>query len=69
MSKYLILREYEKGIIVENKKRGSLLGEICFRYQWKKLVFCPRQNTVFSEDCLQDIIDKMKQLEKLRAGD
>ena len=47
-----------------NKRTRSGLGIVEFYEQWNCFVFEPYSSNIFSDDCLADIIDFIKQLEK-----
>lgn len=57
VSTYLEFKEDEIGTItVISKKQKAPLGEIAFYVPWKQYVFLPISNTIFNDECLQDII-------------
>jgi len=45
-----------------NIKGNYALGIICWYSMWKRYCFFPIGSTVYSQDCLEDIIHFMKQL-------
>ena len=46
-----------------NNKAKTYLGVVSFYKPWKRYVFnAENERCVFSQDCLEDIIDFMKQL-------
>ena len=47
---------------VINRKCGFILGEILWYASWRQYVFCPSEETVFSVDCMADIIHFIGQL-------
>lgn len=49
---------------VMSKNGAMLLGDIVFYETWSEFCFAPANMTVFSVDCLQDIIHFIGQLEK-----
>ena len=59
-SKYLIFESTSYGrVLVFNKK--EFLGFIEYYPKWKQYIFEPALNTIYSFECLQDIIDKIKE--------
>jgi len=53
----------DEEIIIFNKKR-DFLGKIFNFPEWKKFVFEAERYMVFDELCLQEIINKLKELNK-----
>jgi len=47
--------------IVENKKSGDFLGYIEYFSRWRRMVFAPANDTVFTQDCLLDLHDFMEE--------
>jgi hypothetical protein len=47
-----------------SRTQGSLLASLEWYSVWKQWVLVPQPDTVFSADCLQDIITFISQLEK-----
>lgn len=45
-----------------NKKHGYLLGLVHWASAWKQYCYYPEADTMYSRDCLEDIIDFIKQL-------
>lgn len=43
-------------------KDKTTLGNFHYNFQWKQWEFWPNYSTAFTNDCLADIIDFMKQL-------
>ena len=41
---------------VLNKKHGDKLGKICWHCNWRQYVFIPSGETIWSADCLKDIL-------------
>jgi len=64
MSKFLIFDKDEEGLLVRNKGTQAVVGKIYFYPPWKQFVFEPRELSVFSDGCLEDIIWRMKFLNK-----
>lgn len=64
MSKYLEFVEKEKSVSVMNKSQNQCLGEIIFYEPWKQYVFDPSYMTVFSHECLADIIKVIQEKNK-----
>ena len=50
--------------VCRNNKSKSDLGLICFNGKWRCWEFWPDERSAFTTDCLADIIDFLKQLEK-----
>lgn len=46
-----------------NKRTKHILGTIYYYKPWNQFVYEPHESCVFSIDCLEDIIDFMKQLD------
>jgi len=66
MSKYLKfydMSDCPKVVTVENKK-GDFLGYIEYYSKWKQFIFKPEDYTNFSVECLQDIVNKIVELNK-----
>jgi len=51
-----------------NNKSGSQLGILSYYKPWKRYVLMPEAETVFSDDCLEDIQSFMRQLVKPSGG-
>lgn len=65
MNKYLEFKKQPDNTIhILNKKRGDYLGQIMFYPQWKQFVFEPNLGTVFNDECLIDIIWRIKFMNK-----
>ena len=43
-----------------NRKYGTLLGTVEWCGRWKRYSFLPEAGMVFSQDCLENIIDFIK---------
>lgn len=41
---------------IRNRKHGEILGGIRWYGPWKRFVFLPREGTVWSEDCLMNVM-------------
>lgn len=51
-----------------NNKSATVLGVVSYYKPWKQYVFnAENASDIFSQDCLEDIIDFMKQLAELEA--
>ena len=68
MSKYIKFVHIEPGNIekpnywdVINKKEGDSLGRIQYYATWKRFCFFPASGSVFSVECLEDIIAFIKE--------
>lgn len=48
---------------VENKK-GELLGKIFFWKKWKKWIWEQEQDIIMTYDCLQDVVDFLKEIKQ-----
>ena len=55
--------------IIYNRKHKNKLGEITFTKDWKRFVFVPQPETIWSSDCLRDIADFLDQLQKEKKAD
>ena len=52
-----------------NNNLGIVLGVVSYYKPWRQHIFNAEcENIVFSQDCLADIIDFIKQLNKSRIG-
>lgn len=56
-------RGYSNDIVVLNKK-DDILGIIEFHPSWRTFVFSSRPNICFSFDCLEQIVEKLKEVNK-----
>jgi hypothetical protein len=45
-----------------NKKDGTLLGLLCWCAAWRQYCYYPETNTMYSQGCLEDIADFIKNL-------
>ena len=50
------------GYLIRNKKDKGNLGCIEYYKPYKSIAFFPDPNTVFSDDCLQDLVNFLKEL-------
>ena len=65
MSKFLKFEDDMAGIIwVYNKRSRDALGWIEHYKPWKQCVFAPYPDTVFSHECLRDILKKVEEMNK-----
>ncbi len=70
--RYIRFNQGESGIWWCNSKKGDdlldrgddLLGSVSIFEQWKQYCFFPAAITVFSSECLDDIADFLRQLNK-----
>lgn len=53
-------------VVFVRTNKGELLGSIEKYLKWKELIFVPMNKTIWSSGCLEEIICKMKQLNKKR---
>lgn len=61
MSKYLEFKVDGSGtIIVISKNQKMELGEIIFYIPWEQYVFVPLSHAIFSDECLENIIQVIK---------
>jgi len=60
MSKYLIFTEVFGDIVIMSKKQNEPLGKITYYPRWKQHVLEPLPRSIFNDECLQDIIQKIK---------
>ena len=66
MSKYL---EFQKDDIVKtiwilNKRTKERLGVLNYFPKWKCYVFSGKSSALFDSECLQEVIDKLDELNK-----
>lgn len=47
---------------VINKKSGFQLGAIQWYSAWRQYCFAPAADTIFSDDCMQDIVNFVKEI-------
>jgi len=52
---------------VNSRNHGFLLGKIQWNGQWRQYCFFPEVETVWSEGCLRDLADFMKQVKGYRV--
>lgn len=61
MAKYIYLELNSETVngkpeqLVRNKRSKDILGRICWYPTWKQYVFEAAPNTIWSEDCLNDV--------------
>ena len=69
MGKFIEFHELTGGEIgIFNKKSGDILGKAMYYSQWKQHIFVTADHVIWSWDCLQNIVNKLKELnEKGRA--
>ncbi len=60
MSKHIKFIEFEEKIRVVNKNHGTSLGKIYYYPHWRQSVFEPVEGVVFNDECLMDIILRIK---------
>jgi hypothetical protein len=53
----------ESGEITVSNKKKELLGTICYDDEWEEWVWEQESDIKMSSGCLQQIIDKIKELE------
>jgi hypothetical protein len=53
---------------VVNKQYGSTIGVIQWYGPFRKYSFFPNHDTVYEQDCLQDILNFIRELEHVRKG-
>ena len=51
---------------LSNKSKGNVLGIIKWYSLWRQYCFFPDANTIYSQDCLRDIVNFIKKLMKER---
>lgn len=49
-------------------RTGDVLGFLEWNSRWKQFEFVPKENTGFTQDCLADIADFIRQLETGRKN-
>jgi len=47
-----------------SKRTGNIIGYIDRDEKWNRLVFDAKENTIWTSECLQQIVDFLKGLEK-----
>lgn len=60
--KFIEFQEAGDMLRIHNKKNGSLLGEIFYLPKWRQFVFAPVARPIFSDDCLEEIVSTLKEL-------
>lgn len=62
--KFILVNDTGKTVIidVESKKSGELLGYINWFSHWRQYAFFPSSGMVFNQECMSDIIQKLKEL-------
>ena len=68
MSKYIEFVESGEKVTVISTRQRAPLGEIVFHFSWNQYVFEPISNTIFNDECLEDIVQKIKSLNKKRGA-
>jgi len=66
MSKYLEFTEAFGDILILSKRHKDPLGKIIYYPLWKQYVLEPLPNAVFNDECLLDIIFRIKFMNKQR---
>ena len=56
--------EEESDIIVAKNKKGETLGCLYYHKAWKTPVWEQNYAIIMSRDCLQEVVDKLKELEE-----
>jgi len=72
--KHLDIRQVEikdpkrktKIYLVHSRYDGFILGRIAWYGGWRQYVFQPDTDTIWSDDCLQELTDFLKQLKEAR---
>lgn len=62
MGKFLEFKDVFGDTLVLNKKSGYPLGKIEYYTNWKQFVFSAVSDAVFNDQCLMDIVLKIKEL-------
>lgn len=55
-------------LIVTNKAKRHILGEIKWYGQWRRYAFQPQAGTIFDAECLGDLKAKLEELMKAREA-
>lgn len=53
-------------ISVTNKQHNDLLGSVYYYGRWKRYIFDSAYETIFSDDCLDDISKVLKECNKAK---
>jgi len=67
LTKWIVVKELCKSesgkttIWDVSSSRGVFLGQIRWWANWRKYAFCPRDGTVYEEDCMRDIANWCEQ--------
>jgi hypothetical protein len=64
--KYIIIKRKAQDSdvwLVTKKSNKEVIGEITPYYGWKRWIFYPFESTFYSWDCLENIMDVLKELE------
>ena len=78
MSKYIEITKHASSIsknrktgiyAVDNKKTGDMLGVIRWHGAWRQYCFFPMGETIFNTDCMQYLIDFIKDLMEKRKNE
>ncbi len=48
------------GFDILNNKKGDVIGWIDYHPQWKQYIFISQRNSIWSVDCLEDVINFIK---------
>lgn len=51
-------------ILLVTNTSGEHLGAVAWQNNWRQYIFKPAADTVFSKDCLADILEQVKRLNK-----
>jgi len=66
MSKYLVFESTSHGkVYIFNKRHKTFLGFIEYYHPWKQYIFQSAMDCVFSFECLQDILNKVNECNKI----
>jgi len=67
MSKYINYVEVFGDVIVMSTKQKEPLAKIVYHSHWRQYVLEPLPGTIFNDDCLADIIQKLKTLNNTKG--
>jgi len=61
--KFIHFKELSTFWDCRNNRTDGSLGKVYYLETWRQYVFAPVGDCIFSQDCLEDIIDFIKQLD------
>jgi len=65
--KYIEFKKFEDGVwLINNHKYNEYLGNLEYNKKWKCWELLPANETGWTEECLVDVVDFIKQLKKIK---